>query len=165
MITAIFQATLLDLFLSENNASRGAVVSRYPDSDSPMAGEHLPQLRPETVVQPRVQKRVTTRGTHSAPVTQQLDQQKITLVDQVYIDISKNVENAYRQPADPECGNHQRHEAKRLPLPRPLGFRLTLGTVTWHNAVAKLHGNAQIGNAEGGQRKDVGDEERAVRVG
>ncbi len=42
-------------------------------------------------------------------MTQQLDQQEVALVDQVYINVPKNIEDAYRQPADPKSSDHQGH--------------------------------------------------------
>lgn len=67
-----------------------------------VAGEHLAQLCPETVVKPRVQERVAAGRAHGAQMTQQLDQQKMTLVDEADVDVAQDVEHVDGQPADSE---------------------------------------------------------------
>ncbi|TNN55594.1 hypothetical protein EYF80_034191 [Liparis tanakae] len=148
---------------SQHHAGRGAVIGRH--SDAPAAREHFAELGAEAVVQPGVEERIAAGRAHGAQVAEQLDEQKVALVDQVDVDVAQHVEHADRHPADAERRHHQAHQAEGLAFAHALSLRLALGVVAGDHAVAQLDGDAQVGDAERRQRQDVGDEEGAVGVG
>lgn len=116
-------------------------------------------------MQPGVEERVAARGAHRTQVTEQLNEQKVPLVNQVDVDVAQHVEHADWQPADAKRRHHQAHQAEGLALAHALGLRLALGVVARHDAVPQLDRDAQVGDAERRQGQHVSDEEGAVRVG
>lgn len=72
--------------LSQNHAGSGTVVSR--NTDATAASEHFAELSPEAAVQPGVEEGVATGRAHGAQVTEQLDEQKVALVDEVDVDVA-----------------------------------------------------------------------------
>lgn len=148
---------------SQNHTSCGAVVSR--DADATAAREHFAELSTEAVVQPGVEEGVTAGGAHGTQVTEQLNEQEVALIDQVNVNVPQHVEHTDRHPADAEGRHHQAHQPKGLAFAHPLSLSLALGVVAGHDTIPQFDRDAQVRDAERGQRQDVGDEEGAVRVG
>lgn len=126
--------------------------------------EHLAQLGAEAVVEPRVKKRVAAGGAHGAQVAQQLDEEKVALVDEVNVNVPQHVEHVNGKPAHREGGHQERHQAKDLPLPRLLSPRLGPRPVARRDAVPQFDSDAQIRHEDSGQRQDVRNQQGAVRV-
>lgn len=89
-------------------------------------------------MQPGVEERVAAGRAHRTKVTEQLDEQKVVLVDQIDVNVPQDVEHADGHPTDAESRHHQAHEAKRLALADALGLRLALGVVAGYDAVPQL---------------------------
>lgn len=98
-------------------------------------------------------------------MAEQLNEQKVPLVNQVNVNVPQNVEDADGHPADAERRHHQTHQAEGLAFAHALSLRLALGVVARYDTVAQFDGDAQVRDAERRQWQDVGDEEGAVRVG
>lgn len=147
---------------SQNHAGCGTVVGR--DANPAAACEHFAKLGAKAVVQPCVEERVTTRRAHCAQMAEQLNEQKVVLINKINVNVTQDVEHANGHPADAKSCNHETHKAKRLALAQALSLRLALGVVARYDAVPQLDRDAQVGDAERRQRQDVSDEESAVGV-
>lgn len=97
-------------------------------------------------------------------MTEQLNKQKVPLINQVNINVSQNIKHTDGHPADTKCCHHQAHQAEGLALTHALSLCLALSVVTRYNTVPQFDRDAQVRDAERRQRQDVGDKEGAVRV-
>lgn len=97
-------------------------------------------------------------------MAQQLDEQKVALVDQVNVNVSEHVEHVDRKPADCKGGHQERNQAKDLPLPGSVDAHLVLRPVARGNAFLQFDSDAEIRNKDSRQRKNISDQQGAVRV-
>lgn len=146
----------------QNHAGCSAVVGR--DADATVTREHFTELSTKTVMQPGVEERVTAGWAHCTQVTEQLDEQKVVLVNQIDVNVTQNVEHADGHPANAESCHHQAHEPKRLAFAHALSLRLALGVVARYDTVPQFDWDAQVRDAERRKRQNVGDQEGAVGV-
>lgn len=116
-------------------------------------------------MQPGIEERVTAGGAHCTQMTQQLNEQEVPLINQVNVNIAQYVEHADRHPANTKRGHHKAHQAEGLAFAQALCLCLALGVVARYDTVPQFDRDAQVRDAEGRQRQDVGDEEGAVRIG
>lgn len=77
-------------------------------------------------------------------MTEELNEKKVSLVDQVDVNVSQDVEDTNGHPTNAKRCHHQAHQAKGLAFAHALGLRLTLSVVSWYDAIAKFDGNAQV---------------------
>lgn len=98
-------------------------------------------------------------------MAQQLDEQEVALVDQVNVNVPQYVEHTDGHPAHAESCHHQGDQTEGLALAGSLGLGLALGAVARHHTVTELDRDAEVRDAEGRQRQDVGNEKCAVCVG
>lgn len=133
-------------------------------SNAMMALEHLPQLGAEAVVKPRVEEGVTAGGAHGAQVAQELDEQKVALVNEVNVDVSQHVEHMNRKPTHCKGRHQESDQAENLSFASLLGPRLVLRPVARGNTVPQLHGDAEIRDENRRQWEDISDEQGAVCV-
>lgn len=117
----------------QNHTGCGTVIGR--DANATAAREHFAELGAESVVQPGVEKGVTARRAHRAQVTEQLNEQKVPLVNQVNVNVPQNVEDTDGQPANAKRGHHQAHQAEGLALAHALSLCLALGVVARYDTV------------------------------
>lgn len=115
-------------------------------------------------MQPSVEERVAAGRTHRAQVTEQLDEQKVALINQVNVNVAQHVEHTDGHPADAEGCHHQAHQAEGLAFAHALSFYLALSVVARYDTVPQFDRDAQVRDAERRQREDVSDEESAVCV-
>lgn len=115
-------------------------------------------------MQPGIEKGVTAGRAHGAQVTQKLDEQKVSLINQINVDVTQNIEHTDGHPADTKRCHHQAHQAEGLAFAHALSLRLALSVVARYDTVPQLDRDAQVRDAERRQRQDVGDEEGAVGV-
>lgn len=121
-----------DSELSEHHTNSDTVIGW---DDLPFEGEHLFQLTSEAIVQPGVEERVTAGGAHSKPVAEQLDQEKVVLVNQVDVYVTDDVEDMDGEPADGKGSHHQHKEAEDLSPPHAIKLRLALRRVARHHTI------------------------------
>lgn len=131
----------------------------------PLTGEHLPELPTEAVVEPGIEERVAAGGAHGEPVAEQLDEEEVVLVDEIDVDVTDDVEDVDGEPADPKGCHHQHDEAEDLPLPQAVELGLALRGVARHHSVPQLHRDADVGEGNGREGQDVGDDQGAVGIG
>lgn len=117
--------------LSQNHTC-STVTGRSPNALS--AFEHLPQLGAEAVVQPCIEEGVATGWAHGAEVAQQLDQQKVALVNEVDVDVPQHVEHMDWKPAHSEGGHQKGNQSEDLPLASLVDAYLILCPVARGNA-------------------------------
>lgn len=115
-------------------------------------------------MQPGVEERVTARWAHCTQVTEQLDEQKVVLVDQIDVNVTQNVEHADGHPANAESCHHQAHEPKCLAFAHALSLRLALSVVARYDTVPQFDWDAQVRDAERRKRQNVGDQEGAIGI-
>lgn len=140
----------------------GTVIGRH--SNAMMALEHLPQLGAEAVVKPGVQEGVTAGGAHGTQVAQQLDEQKVTLVNEVNVNVSQHVEHVNRKPAHRKGRHQESDQAKDLSFASLLSACLVLRPVAWSNAVPQFDSDAEIRDKNSRKREDVSNQQGAVRI-
>lgn len=135
-----------------------------PDSHAMTTLQHFAQLGAEAVVEPRVKERVATGRAHGAQVAEQLDEQKVALVDQVDVNVSQHVEDVDGEPAHREGGDQERNQAEDLPLPSLVGPRLALAPVARRHTFPQFDSDAEVGHEDGGQREHVRHQQGAIGV-
>lgn len=116
-------------------------------------------------MEPGVEKGVTAGRAHCTQVTEELNKQKVSLINQADVNVTQNIEHTDGHPADTKCCHHQAHQAEGLAFAHTLSLCLALSVVAWYDAVPQFDRDAQVRDAERRQRQDIGDEESAVRVG
>lgn len=130
-----------------------------------LEGEHFFQLTPEAIMKPSIEEGIATGGAHCKPVAKQLDKEEIVLVDKADVDVTDDVENVDREPADCKGRHHQHEEAEDLPLSYPVKFCLTLCRVARHDPVFELDCDTEVREGDSREWQDVGDDQGGVGIG
>lgn len=99
-------------------------------------------------MEPRVKERVAAGRAHGTKVTEQLDEQKVALVDQVNVNVSQHVEHVNWEPAQCKDRDQERHQAEDLPLPSPLGACLVLAPVARCHTLPQFDSYTEVGHED-----------------
>lgn len=97
-------------------------------------------------------------------MTEQLNEQKVVLINQVNVNVAQHIEHTDRHPADAKGSHDQAHQPEGLPFAQTLGLCLTLGVVARYDTVPQFDRDAQVRDAERRKRQDVCDKESGVRI-
>lgn len=97
-------------------------------------------------------------------MTEQLNKQKVVLVNQVNVNVTQHIEHTDGHPADAKGCHHQAHQPEGLAFAQTLGLRLTLGVVARYDTIPQFDRDAQVRYAECRKRQDICDKESGVRI-
>lgn len=97
-------------------------------------------------------------------MTQQLDEKKVALVNEVNVDVSQHIEHMNRKPTHCKGGHQECDQAEDLPFTRLLGACLALRSVARRDTVPQFDCDAEVRHEDSGQRQDVRDQQGAVCI-
>lgn len=81
-------------------------------------------------------------------MTEQLNEQKVVLINQVNVNVTQHVEHTDGHPADAKGCHHQAHQPEGLPFTHALGLCLALGVVARYDTVAQFDRDAEVRDGE-----------------